>query len=303
MTTETTFELSTNYAIRYTNKNHVPIADVIESLKCLEKLLLRTPIFVEKAFPGLEVVEVEVYLQTLEAGSLFENFIIKYFFKGQENFDKAKEVVEKIIEDSTALKILIGAAIGGMVVHGVMSALGGSTPTTHLEAYNNTIINVGAETKLTGKDFEVILNSINDKKQLAQQAIGAIKPAKSDPNAEIEIEGMPALTMSKELVAEVPEEYNPPLPLEKTESYANVPVLIYASDRDKSESSWAGSVPQIVDRRIKFALAAGVNPAELHGHTRIYADIVVTSQYNKSKKRYDAKVVTITSFTPFVIAK
>jgi hypothetical protein len=303
MTKETTFELSTSYSIHYTNKNHVPIADVIESLKSLEKLIRRTPIFVETAYPGLEIIDVEVYVQTLEAGSLTEEFIIKYVFKGQQNFDKAKEVFQTMLEDNSSVKTVVAMAVGGLIVYGALSALGSSAPSTHLEAYNNTVINVGAETKLTGKDFEVILGAIKDKKQLAEQAIGAVKPAKSDPEAEIKIDGIPDLTMTKEAVAEVPNEYSPPLPLEKTESYEGVSVLIYASDRDKSESTWAGTVPQIVDRRIKFILGPEVSPAELHGHTRINANIVVTSQYDKVKRAYTAKSVTINSFTPFQLAK
>ena len=162
-------------------------------------------------------------------------------------------------------------SIGGLITWGLISAIGGSAPSTHVEAYNNTIINVGAEASLKGKDFEAILNSIGDKKQLAQQAIGAIKPAKSDPDATIEMQGISDLTMSKEYISEAPEEYSPPVPLEKTETYQNVSVWIYASDRDKNDSNWAGSVPNVIDKRIRFELGEEVDPAKLHGHTKVSA--------------------------------
>lgn len=290
------FTVTTGYKIVYKTEKPVPIQDVIESLKNLEKLILRTPIFIEKAYSGIEVVEVSVHVDSLQTGSLIEDFVIKYVFKNQDNYQKAQEVFSDMLNDNTALRTVVAMGIGGFLVYGVMSAIGGSSPAPNVAAYNNTIVNVGADAKLTGKDIELILSAVKDQKQLAQQAIGALKPAKNDPKATVEIEGVPELTMSEQFISEVPVEYEPPVPIKKTEEYSNLPILIYASDKDKSSSSWAGSVPGLIDKRIKFTLADTVNPAELHGKTRVYADVTVTSHYNKKKKSYEHYSVEINAF-------
>ncbi|EHR39606.1 hypothetical protein [Alishewanella jeotgali] len=286
------FTIRTDYTINYTTRTPVPIPDIIESLRNIEKLLHRTPAFLEKAYQGIQVVDVNVYVETLQAGSLLEKFIVEYVVQGQENYDKAKEVIAKMVKDSTAIRTVVAIGVGAALTYGVMKAVGGSTPTTHVEAYNNTIVNIGADVKLSGEDISLILEGMKDKKQLAKEAIAVVKPAKADPAATIEIAGQQKLTINNDFVRETPDEYTPPIPEERDEFYTNLPVLIYASDRDKS-TTWAGTVPGLIDRRTSFHLDERINPAELHGKLRIYADVRVTSKYNKTKKTYEPKLVTI----------
>ena len=291
------FTLRTDYTINYTTKNPVPIPDIIASLKNIEKLIHRTPAFIEKAYSGIKVVEVIVYVDSLQAGSLKEKFIIDYVFKGQANYDKAKEVFDHMVKDNTAVRTVVALGVGGLITYGVMQALGSSNPSTHVTAYNNTIINVGADAKLSGEDLALILSTVKDKKQLAEQAIGAVKPAKSDPDSTIEMQGMNELTIDKNYIRDTPDEYVAPLPDEKDEKYSDIALVIYASDREKSDSTWAGTVPGLIEKRTKFVLADGVEPEKLHGKTRIYANVTVTSQYNRTKRKYEPKVVMIHSYT------
>ena len=299
MSEQQLFTLRTDYTINYTTRKAVPIPDIIESLLSIEKMIHRTPAFLEKAYAGLSIVEVRVNVQSLQAGSLTEKFLIDYVFKGQDNYDKAKEVFDKMVQDNTAVRTIVALGIGALTTYGVMTAMSSTNtpPSTHLEAYNNTIINIGAEMKLSGAEIDLILDGIKDKKQLAQNAIGVIKPAKSDPDSTIQMSGGEELTIDKEFIRDTPDEYTPPKPEEKEEKYLQLPIQIYASDRDKTDTNWAGVIPDLVDKRIRFILGAGVNPADLHGKTRVYADVVLTSKYNKEKLRFEVKFATLSNIS------
>ncbi|WP_430415794.1 hypothetical protein [Marinobacter adhaerens] len=287
--------LETSYRLNYTTKKPVPIPEIIESLQNIEKLLKRTPAFIEKAFIELEVVSMSVYVDSLQSGSLREDFLIKYVFKGRENYDKAKEVYDKLLEDNSVIRNVVALGIGAMVGYGAFIALNPGQSSTQIEAYNNTIINVGGEVGLNAEDISAVLRATKDKKQLAKQAVAVVRPAKADPQATIEMDDIPELTLNKEFISSAPDEYEPPVPSEKTETYRDVGIVIYASDRDKSDKAWAGIIPGVVDQRVRFVLADDVDPRKLHGRTQIRGDVVVTSRFAKSKKEYEPKLVEIES--------
>ncbi|WP_420598621.1 hypothetical protein [Neptuniibacter sp.] len=292
---DSTFIIETDYTVNYTTKQPVPIPEIIESLKSFEKLIHRTPVFIEKSYKGIKVVDVEVYVDNLKSGSLIEKFIIKYIVKGEDNYEKAKEVVDKIIEDNTMIRTVVAMGIGAIVTYGVMSTIPASSPSKHIEAYNNNIVNIGGTVDLKAEDISAILDGMKDKKGLAKDSITALKPARSDHQATIEFSGISALTIDQNFVDEAPEEYTPPIPDEREDKYSNVDVTIYASDRDKTDSTWAGIVPGVVDKRTNFHLDEGIDPAKLHGRLRVKADISVISRFIKSKKKYEAKLVEIHS--------
>ena len=287
------FVVETRYKIDYRTKDPVPINEVIESLRSVEALLKRTPKFIEAAYGGIKVVDVDVYVDSLETGSLTEDFLVRYVFKGEENYEQAKKVMAKIVGDNEVLKTLVAMSVGGMITYGIVAAMGDAQPSEHIEAYNNTIVNIGGAVELDANGIVAILDSIKDKKKLAKESIGAVKPAKADPDAVIKISGIDSLTMPQEMIRDVPSEYTAPTPQEREDRYTDTTILIYASDRDRSESSWAGLVPGVVDKRIKFTLAEGVEPKKLHGRTKLKADITVVSKFNKQKKAYQPKFVEI----------
>jgi len=233
-----------------------------------------------------------VFVASIEAGSLTEKFLIRYVFRGEENYENAKEVVAKVLEDNAAVKTVVALGIGAVLGYGAHLAGGSSTP--NITAYNNNIVNIGAAVPISGKEISEILEAMPDKKQLAKDAVGVIRPAKADPDATIEIEGMSQLRIDPQFVREVPDEYSPPEPVERTMKYTDVEVIVYASDRDKTNTGWGGIVPGVVDGRVPFVLSEGINPAKIHGQLRFKADVIVTERFNAAKKIYKAKQVEIT---------
>lgn len=295
MSDEQYWVLETSYSLKYTTKNPVPIPEIIESLQNIEKILERTPPFVEKAFAELKVVSMSVYVQSLQSGSLKEDFLVRYVFKGRENYDKAKEVYDKLLEDNTVIRTVVALGVGAMLGYGVSLALNPGQSATKIEAYNNTIVNIGGEVGLEAEDISAILKATRDKKALARQAVSVVRPAKADPDATIEMDGIPELTVGKEFISSTPDEYEAPMPSEKTETYRDVDIVIYASDRDKATSNWAGALPGIVDNRVRFNLGDAIDPRALHGRIQVKGDVVVVFRYVTSKKEYQAKLVEIES--------
>lgn len=286
MVADDILQFETTYQINYQTDNPIPISEIVDSLKSIEKLIHRTPAFLEKQYSDIKIVDVLVYVDTLKAGSLKEKFVIKYFFKGQENYERAKEVLDTIMENSNALQLLTAAAISGLATYGILQSLPSDTPTQHIEAYDNIIINTAGTIDFKSEDFRALLNSMPNKKQLAQDAIKMIKPAKGDPDAKIEINDTPELTITNQFIAKVPGAYEPPMPDEKAEQYSNANVHIFASDRDKQTVGWAGILPGVVDARTAIILADEVDPNKLHGHRNIRADVTVHSKFNKQRKKY-----------------
>lgn len=294
--TEEYFSIETQYSIHYNTKDPVPIKDIINSLRSFEKIIQRTPAFIEHALGDeLKVVDVKVYIDELKSGSLTEDFLIKFIFKGQDNYEKAKEVFDKMLEDNTMLRTAVAVGVGALIAYGAMTAIGPAGEKNHFEAYNSTIINVGQRANFTAGDIVSIIDSTKDKKSLAREAIEAIHPAKADPESTIYMLDLPELSIPSAAIQEAPSYYEPIMPEERTERYENATVFIHASDRDRSTSNWAGTVHGIIGHRVRFTLGENVNPRDLHGHIRVTATILVTSRYVSSKKQYEPKSVEILS--------
>lgn len=292
-TMDKTFEITTSYQVKYTNKTPVSISEIVKSLQAYERLLHLTPAFIERAYVGIRIVDVEVYVKTLESGSLIEDFAIRYVFKGEENYEQAKQAFLKIMDNNEALRLTVAVGVGAILTYGVVKAMSSNSPSLHIENVHHSIVNVGAKTDLSEHDIQSVLESMPDKKKIAKDAIDALSPARSDSSASIEVDGFDELTFTPEAIAEAPKEYIAPEPDEQTLSYTNVDLVIYASDRDKQTQGWAGLAPGIVDKRVKFELGADIEPAKLHGRVRIKADISVISKFNRAKKAFEPKQILV----------
>ncbi|MCP5166660.1 MAG: hypothetical protein H6989_04690, partial [Pseudomonadales bacterium] len=139
-----TYSIETRYSVKFTTENPVPISKIVESLVAYEKLLRRTPRFIERAYPGIQIIETQVLVDHIESGSLIEDFVIRYVFKSDENYDNFKESVAKIMDDNGALKTLVAIGMGAIIGYGIFTYVGHNPAKTHVEAYNNTIINIGS---------------------------------------------------------------------------------------------------------------------------------------------------------------
>ena len=80
-------ELTTTHRIYYSNKEHIPLSEIADSLLALEGLIRQSPDVLENLFPGTKIYGVEVYLSELKSGSLYEDVLVKFVFGSQDKLD------------------------------------------------------------------------------------------------------------------------------------------------------------------------------------------------------------------------
>jgi len=288
----TTYQIETTFAVKYTTENPVPISEIVRSLKSMEQVLLRSGHFIEKAYPGIVVLETKVFVKEVQAGSLFNNFAIQYILGGEENAKKAEELIKKIQQDSQPVKTIVAIGVGATMMYGLLQVLPKGEPVKAIEAHNSVIIQAGGDVNLTPESVTEVLEAMKDKRKLSKDVVGALHPAKHDASP-IELGGLSALTIPTDVIHAAPEEYKPPVPEEKDERYKNVPLLISASDRDNPDKGWAGVAIGVHDSRLKIFLSSNVDPKNLHGKTRVNADITITSKYQSGRKQHLPVLITV----------
>ncbi len=113
-------ELVTRHQIFYSNKSDVPVSEIAGALLALETIIKQCPSVLERLFPGVSIQQVEVYIDRIETGSLWEDFIVKFIFGGQARLDDAVSGLrQKLGMDKLANnKQLLSAVILAMILAG-----------------------------------------------------------------------------------------------------------------------------------------------------------------------------------------
>jgi hypothetical protein len=290
-------EIEVPYKIKFTNKNPVPVEQLVTSLLAYEKLLKRVGPFIEEACEGIIVIEINVLVSKIESGSLYEDLLVKVLFKTEENYEQAKEVIVKMFENN---KVLTGAVCLGVAAYigfGVRNAIIGQgnagKPMTHIDAHHGAIVQTGGTMNISAQAIDKILNRTTDKKKASQEAIAALAPAQLEDDASVVFNESDDLKITPEFIKETPEVYEPPELEQQNETILKTKVEIWASDKDSQSRSWAGIVPGKIDKRIKFVLDEAVDPNKVHGKRDIIADIIIVSSYVAAKKEFVPKKVEI----------
>lgn len=278
------FIFETKHEFYYSNKGTIPISDVIDSLVGLEKLVHLSP-GVLSALTGIEIDGAEVYIDTIESGSLVEDVIIKLLFKDEAGLHAFLEKAHVKIGDGVTRNVLVGSVLAVLVGYGALLAANAmkSNSTTTITANNNVIINVGAgEVDMTPEAFKAVVEAaVKDKKGLANSAVKIMKPARSDKDARLVLDDSDTLNFSSQVIAATP----PAVEInrqEKVEHLSDVDLQIRATNLDSKKQGWAGLIPNKVDRRLKLILDANVMPAQLAGKFKVRADVSIYYRLVKS---------------------
>jgi hypothetical protein len=284
-------DFSIRQQIYYTNKNRASIQEIADGLVALDSLIRQTPSVLEALFPDYKIASVEIYLDEFKAGSIWEDLVVKFIFGSQANFDKAigeaRESLglENVMSDPQVLTAIIIAMIlaGGMYQLGKRS----KEKKAAIEANNNTIIQIGSGmVGLDAEEFSALIdNAIKDKNQLARDAVRIVKPAKGDPDAQIEFGDNPGLTITNAAVRAMPEYAQDPEPEELVEDFDDLLLELRAIDLDHTKSGWRVRAPDLGDRRIKLQLDPAVRPDDLFNRRQIRGRVTVVFQPNKAGQR------------------
>lgn len=284
-------ELTTKHKIYYSNKRHVPIADIAESLLALEGIIKQSPNVLEHMFPGTKIQGVEIYLSELKSGSLYEDVIVKFIFGDQKKFDDfIANVRERCgLDNLNSNNKLLSAILVVMALTGGAYYLGKSknidTPGKNVIENNiNIVINSGADmVQMEPSEFRSIIEeSIEDKDRLSKDSIKFIKPAKRDNDADITFDNDPDTAVTKESVKVMPRFLTEPENEEAIEDFDETEVVIRAIDLDSYRRGWAAIVPTISNKRVKLQLDPHINSEDLMQHPTLLGSITVIFKYDES---------------------
>ncbi|PLY37332.1 hypothetical protein EO763_12460 [Pectobacterium odoriferum] len=284
-------ELSLSFTenIYYSTSEPVSIKEVIASLQGWEAIVKQSE-GVLREITGSHILDISVHVQRLEAGSLYEDIVVKLLFGTQEEMDKFLESVHNKIGNGKMRNTLITAVIAGLVGYGLLLASKAMNPAVapHFEANNNTIINIGAgEANISPERLHSVIEStVTNKKSLAKNAVKTLVPARGDGNSTLQIgSDSTAIIIPSETIKQAPTEVSFD-PETYTQDYLDTDVEIRALDLDNPERGWAAVIPGLVDRRIKLVLAPGINPQEFKGKFAIRADITITYRLKSTDNKY-----------------
>lgn len=304
--------MTVDHQIYYSNKKRIPIKNVIKGLLAAEALIEELKPSIRQVFDGIDIKEINVYVDKLETGSLIEDLAIDLVFGGEEEYKKFRQRIVKIrgkvfkdksdSEDVKFMKQLLGILLAAAISSGVTWAVMSDSTTVPQPIQNyttnisNSVIGVG-DGALSGQNIVDIVSANSDKKQMAKAAVDFIKPAKDDPSASIKINGNEELTIKPAFVKSTPATFTPPQPDEKIDTYTNVDVHISASNERSHRSGWTGEAKTILDTTTKITLTEDIDPRKLHGNVNIKADISIIKKYNSTKKEYEVKEILIKNWT------
>ncbi len=287
-------EVSLNQEVYYSNKGPVPIATVVESLLALESIIKQTPDVLEAFFPGTKIQNVEVFINEIKTGSLYDDLIVKFIFGSQENFDNALSGIRKATGMEYVMDKhpkLLGVIVSAMLLVAIGHYMGSQSAEdekkiTTIEANTTTIINIGAEIMdMQPEDFKNIIESTLPKKrnEFVKEAIRAVSPARLDPEASIQFSGAEDLVIQSSTVQAFPPKWQ--LELEEEEEpiddFENIDLELRAYDLDSSKTGWAVVVPMFNEKkRVRLQLDPNIRPEDLLNKRSIKGDVTIIFKTN-----------------------
>lgn len=284
-----TFELSFKENFYYSTEKPVSVKEIIKSLQGWEAIVKQSKDVLAN-LTECEIDGIELEIELLRTGSLYEDVVIKLLFGSREKMDEFVAKCHAKLGEGALRNALVFAVVSGLVGYGLYLASSAmnvdSAP--HFEANNNVIINIGAgEANLTPEGLKsVIETSVKNKKTLAEGAIKVISPARNDDSASLRIgSGEQVVVIPQETIKKAPTTVTME-PLTKVVDYLDVDIQIRALDLDHPSKGWAAVVPGIIDRRVKLVLDPSLSPDTLSGKMSFRGDITVTSNLSNKDHEY-----------------
>ena len=287
--------VDTEYSIFYSNKKFIPIDEVISSLRALESNIHYTSKFIEKAYPNYKVINSEIFIENLKSGSLDVKLIVR---KSLHFIEKSSKTATQFIPSKETIKDIIKQSTIALIIEGTKLAT--ATPATPSIVNNITVNNINTTIQspyLNEIQYQEVLSKI-PQKSLAENAINITKPAKLENKAEIKFayQDKNEVTFDRSILDPIPATYTPPTLDEKEQFHQDIVLSIYASDKDRRETGWAGSIHSLNHKRVSLKLNESVKPDQLHGMTEVVASVMVHEKFNRQKKVYEISYIEVLGF-------
>lgn len=287
-------ELTTQHRIYFSNKELVPLGEIAESLIALERIIKHSPYVLEKVFPGTKIFSVNVFIDELKSGSIYEDIFIKFFFGSQQQMDHFIATARKTLgmeylsnHPKLLTAIIVSVILGGGIYTLKNNVFSNPEDIKQLEAQNQIVINYGANlAQMPPNEFQVLIeNSIKDKDKISKNTIKLIQPAKRDRESSISFDENPDLTLSPNVIKALPSFVKEEDPEEVIEDYKDVEIVIRATDLDSKKRGWAAVIPSVHQKRTRLQLDPSINPEELMTHPVVHGDVSVVFSFDEEENK------------------
>ncbi|MCE7613677.1 hypothetical protein LZT09_03605 [Vibrio fluvialis] len=298
--------------IYYSNKEPIPLDDVIASLQGYSELIKMLPTVLEHLDDSLVIEDIKVYVDEVSKGSLWEVLLIGLAFGSQQSLDCHLTgvndwsheklinagITNKNIRNGLIVLVAILAVTGASMALDYMKKLlgGRDESTATIQANNNIFINIGAEAYGTTPDAiqSAIAHAIevHGQTKVAKEARKIIAPAKLEQGAEVKFfsganaSDAPIVTFDRKLVEALPSyDFNEG---DVSIPQNNVDVYITSMDLERHKTGWAAHIPSISEnKRIPVSFNSDENLEQIALERNYKANITVV--YGRDKKSGDLK--------------
>jgi hypothetical protein len=268
-------EIAFSQDIYYSNTKKIPIAELANSLLSLERISVLTPILLERLFDDVTVVDMSIYVDDLEGGSLKET--VKYYLwvAFQNNISDQSGVDYKNLADEseTNKSNIVGWLLAASIIVALKFAADKAFPNAekpHIQNQMNITIQAGRD--ITGLDEEKLLETIKsavaENSDAVKGAVGFSNPAKKEKEAYLSV-GQDVI-LSPEVLQEIPSGLLEEEEQERVVEFEGTDIYIRATDKDSGKTGWGATIPEFSSKRIRMHIAPGIDLSFL-----AHMDIVV----------------------------
>ena len=262
------------------------VADVVASLEGIDRIARLTPAMLKGLVPDGPIA-VEVYVDAVQAGSLRDNFIVRFIFGSEEAFNqwttKLRQImgIEYINGKFPFMGPVIEFAILGGLLFGMTRMAGcegsGTGDGVSLRnAHHNVIINGASTFNISPEAFRAAMEvGAGNPLNLASNACKVIRPAKNAPGSSIMIDDDENIVLTPEVIADAPFRIDRSANDMVEETISGATIVIRAADLDKKKG-WHIIVPDRCDKRLPAEIADGVDITRVAIGREIVADISVS---------------------------
>jgi hypothetical protein len=267
--------------------------DIAESLLALTKIVERTPRLLDELLEDASVDRVEIYLDELKSGSLFERAAFKFFFKSQKEFDSffrtggKKLGVDALKKNKKAIPYLILCAVLMGGIYAIRRGVGDKDRTVQVENHATQMIQITAGTlNMEPSDLkDVLVRVLKDNNDLARDAVKFVRPAKREQGASITLDDDDSSSLTSQVVNSFPKELHELPAPEFVEEHHGIEVQIRAVDLDSTKKGWAAKIPAISEARVKLQLAPFMDGTELMEKKVVHGDVTAVFEVQEDGSR------------------
>jgi hypothetical protein len=291
-------ESSAVQSLYYSNERGLEVEDVADSLLAFKALLERTPDLLAGLFPTISVQSVSITVESVSAGSLLEDLLVKIVWGNQEELSKDTEKLRTTLNLRELLqnKMFLAALLFAMVLTGGLYTLKkNNAPESQrqvIQGNQNNVVVIASQLSGLPSDAiaDAVTSAVTNNPAIAKEATRLVNPAKREEGASITAGRGSDVAISPEAVRAMPAPVQTDEEVDSIEDMSNVEVQIRAVDLDSTKRGWAAIVPVLGDRRIKVHLDLGVDPNRLMAKKAIRADVTVVFRREASGSKIPSLV-------------